>query len=86
MPRHIQRTPHLTVGELERRYRGAQEPHERSWFQILWLLSKEQTATTIAENTGYTRYWIGEEQAAQKGLPAESGGGDGVSLGARVEV
>ncbi len=36
------------------------EPHERSWFQILWLLAKGQTATVIAESTGYSRYWIGQ--------------------------
>jgi len=29
--------PHLEVDELERRYRAAKEPHERSWWQILWL-------------------------------------------------
>lgn len=60
MPRRIHLEPHLTVDELERRYRGAREPHERSWFQILWLLAKGQTATTIAESTGYSRYWIGQ--------------------------
>lgn len=47
MPRHIRLEPHLTVDELERRYQGAQEPHERSWFQILWLLAKGQTATAV---------------------------------------
>jgi hypothetical protein len=25
----------LTVDDLERRYRAAKEPHERSWWQIL---------------------------------------------------
>lgn len=60
MPRHIRLELHLTVDELERRYRGAQEPHERSWFQILWLLAKGQTTTEIAESTGYSRYWIGQ--------------------------
>jgi transposase len=43
-----------------KRYRAAHEPHERSWWQILWLLAKDQTATAIAESTGYTRYWIGQ--------------------------
>jgi transposase len=52
--------PHLTVEELARRYRAAKEPHERSWWQILWLLAKGQTATEIAEHTGYSRYWIGQ--------------------------
>ena len=60
MARHICLEPHLPVEELERRYRGAKEPHERSWFQILWLLARGQTATEIAESTGYSGYWIGQ--------------------------
>ena len=60
MPRRIHLEPHLTIAALERRYRGATDPHERSWYQILWLLAKGQTATGIAESTGYSRYWIGQ--------------------------
>src|SRR5258707_3847591 len=60
MPRHIRLEPHLAVEELERRYRAAKEPHERSWYQILWLLSKGQTAREIAVSTGYSPYWIGQ--------------------------
>lgn len=60
MTRRIRLEPHLTVEELERRYRAAKEPHERSWYQILWLLGKGQLAREIAESTGYSRYWIGQ--------------------------
>src|SRR5215831_3144716 len=60
MARRIRLATHLSVDELERRYRGAHEPHERTWWQILWLLAKGLTATTIAQSTGYTRYWIGQ--------------------------
>ena len=60
MSRHIALAPHLRVADLEQRYRAAHEPHERSWWQILWLFAKGQTATAIAESTGYTRYWIGQ--------------------------
>ena len=60
MARRIHLETHLSTDELERRYRAAQEPHERSWWQILWLLAKGQTATTIAESTGYNRAWIGQ--------------------------
>jgi len=60
MGRRIRLEPHLAVDELGRRYRAAQEPHERSWWQILWLLGKGQTAAEIAGSTGYTRYWIGQ--------------------------
>lgn len=60
MGRRLRLEPHLAVDELERRYRAAKEPHERSWWQILWLLAKGQTAAAIAESTGYSRYWIGQ--------------------------
>ena len=60
MGRHIHLTPHLRISELEQRYRAAHEPHERSWWQILWLLARGQTATAIAETTGYNRAWIGQ--------------------------
>ena len=60
MGRHIHLTAHLSADDLEKRYRAAYEPHERSWWQILWLLAKGQTATLIAASTGYHRAWIGQ--------------------------
>ena len=60
MGRHIQLATHLSVADLEQRYRAAYEPHERSWWQILWLLARGHTATAIADSTGYTRAWIGQ--------------------------
>src|SRR5215831_510687 len=60
MARRIRLATHLSVEELERRYRAAHEPHERTWWQILWLLERGQTAKDIAESTGYTRTWIGQ--------------------------
>src|SRR5712691_9580576 len=60
MGRHIHLATHLSVDDLEQRYRAAHEPHERSWWQMLWLLARGQTATAIADSTGYTRAWIGQ--------------------------
>jgi transposase len=60
MARRIDLRTDLSVDELERRYRAAKEPHERSWWQILWLLCRGQLAKEIAESTGYSRYWIGQ--------------------------
>jgi hypothetical protein len=54
MARRIRLEPHLTVDELERRYRAAKDPHARSWYQILWLLARGQTARAIAQSTGYS--------------------------------
>jgi hypothetical protein len=58
--RRIHLAPHLTTDELEQRYRQAGEPHERSGWQILWLLSRGQTAKAVADRTGYSAYWIGQ--------------------------
>lgn len=58
--RRIHLAAYLSSEELEARYRRAREPHERSWWQILWLLSRDQTAGEVAASTGYSRYWIGQ--------------------------
>lgn len=60
MARHIRLEPHLTVGDLERHYRAAKDPVERSRWHMLWLLARGQTATAIAAVTGYSAYWIGQ--------------------------
>jgi hypothetical protein len=60
MARYIHLRPDLSVDERERRSRAAKEPHERSWWQILWLLARGQLAKDIAESTGYSGYWIGQ--------------------------
>src|SRR5258706_13664670 len=60
MARHIHLQPHLSVDELERRYRAAKEPSERTWWQILWLLSQGHTAVAVSAVTGYSAYWIGQ--------------------------
>ena len=54
MSRHIHLATHLSVADLEQRYRAAYEPHERSWWQILWLLSQGHTAVQVAAVTGYS--------------------------------
>ena len=60
MGKRLQLEPHLTRDELEQRYWTAKEPHERSWWQILWLLAKGHTAAEVAETTGYSRFWMGQ--------------------------
>lgn len=60
MPKYIALAPHLSVGELHQRYRRANDPHERSRWQILWLLSQRQTARAVAASTGYSPYWVGQ--------------------------
>ena len=60
MARRIHLQPHLSVDELERCYRTAKEPNERTWWQILWLLAQGRTATELSAVIGYRAYWIGQ--------------------------
>lgn len=46
--------PHLTVEELELRYRAASEAIERSHYQIIWRSAQGQTSRAVAEWTGYS--------------------------------
>ena len=60
MSRHITLTPHLTVKELEARYRRASDGTERSHWQIIWLLAQGHPAYKVAAMTGYSASWIGQ--------------------------
>ena len=59
MGKQVELASHLSLEELERRYRQAREATERSWWQILWLLEHGQSARAVAQSTGYSAYWIG---------------------------
>jgi hypothetical protein len=52
MPKRISITPHLSVEDLEQRYRQANHPVERSHYQIIWLLAKGQRTEAVVEVTG----------------------------------
>lgn len=60
MPKRITIAPHLSLEELEIRYRQAKEPIERSHYQIIWLLASGRRTEDVAEITGYSRSWIYE--------------------------
>ena len=60
MPRRISLQSHLSTDELERRYRKATNPVERSHFQILWQLAQGHASEQVAQSTGYSRLWIGQ--------------------------
>lgn len=60
MPKSITITPHLPIEELERRYRQAKDPVERSHYQIIWLLAQGKPTEEVAAVTGYSRIWIYE--------------------------
>jgi transposase len=49
---------HLTVDELEQRYRQATDPVARSQWQILWLLVLGRATSEVASLTGYSTTWM----------------------------
>jgi len=52
--------PHLTVADLEQRYRAAGDPVARSQWQILWLLAGGMPTAEVARVTGYSVRWVQE--------------------------
>jgi transposase len=60
MPKRISIIPHLSIDELEQRYRQATDGIERSHYQIIWLLAQGRLMEEVAAVTGYSRDWIYE--------------------------
>ena len=58
MPKRLELSPHTSTEELERRYRKAKDPVERSHHQIVWLLSQSRTTEEVCEVTGYSPGWV----------------------------
>ena len=52
--------PHLSVEELEQRYRRADGPVARSQWQILWLLAGGMPTAEVARVTSYSVRWVQE--------------------------
>lgn len=49
---------HLTVDELEVRFRAAKDVVERSHCQVIWLLAKGHTTAEVAELVAMTPRWV----------------------------
>jgi transposase len=58
MPKRLELSPHASTEELERRYRKARDPVERSHLQIVWLLSEGRTTEEVRGVTGYSVGWV----------------------------
>jgi len=58
MSRQLRLAAHLSADEVERRYRRADGPIERTWWQILWLVGRGQTGAAVARSTGFSRGWV----------------------------
>jgi hypothetical protein len=59
MARRISPEPHLTIEDLEGRYRSTMDPVECCRWHFLWLLARGHTTIVIASITGYSAYSIG---------------------------
>ena len=53
MPKKLTIEPHLSVKELEIRYRQTKELIERTRYQIVWLLAQGYLTQEVAKVTGY---------------------------------
>ena len=60
MPKRIEIAPHLSVKELQAKYRAAKNPVTRSQYQIIWLLASGKKTEEVAIATGYTVQWVRE--------------------------
>jgi transposase len=58
--RRLHLPPHLSLDELEQRYRRAADPVARSQWQIVWLLAGDAPTAAVARSTGYSVNWIRE--------------------------
>jgi transposase len=58
MNKRITVQAHLSIEQVEARYRKAQDPVERSHWQIIWLVAQDKTTGEITEVTGYCASWI----------------------------
>jgi transposase len=58
MKKRITAQDYLSIDQVEARYRKAQDPVERSHWQIIWLVAQGKTTGEISEVTGYGANWI----------------------------
>lgn len=55
MPKLVTIEKHLTVEQLEQRYRNVREVTEKIHYQVIWLLATGRTCLEVSEVTGYSR-------------------------------
>jgi transposase len=60
MARSLPIPAHLTLDELEQRYRRSGDPVARSQWQMVWLLAGGASTAEVGRSTGYSANWIRE--------------------------
>jgi len=58
MPRRAALVDHLSVAELETRYRAARDPVERTHWHVIRLIAGGRTCAEVAAIVGYSRTWV----------------------------
>ena len=58
MPKRISVATHLSIEEMEQRYRQAKDGIESRQYQIIWLVAQGKKTEEIEEITGYSRTWM----------------------------
>lgn len=58
MNKRITVQAHVSVEQVEAHYPKAQDPVERSHWQIIWLVAQKKPIGEISEVTGYSASWI----------------------------
>src|ERR687897_382879 len=81
MARPLIMPPHLSLDEVEQRYRRAGDSVARSHWQIVWLLAGGTPTREVSRVTGYSVNWVRElarryrvDGPAGMGGPAPDGG------------
>ena len=72
MPKRIALAPHLSVEELQARFREAKTTTQAHHYQIIWLLACGKTTAEVMAVTGYSRGWIYELVRGYNHLGLES--------------
>ena len=58
MPARVTLSDHLSLAELEQRYRTCRDPGERSRWHMLWLVAQGHSGAAVARLTGYSDTWV----------------------------
>jgi hypothetical protein len=58
---------HLSIAELEQRFRGAQDPILARHAQVIWLLAKGHTTAQVSAVTSFGPRWIAQLLARYNG-------------------
>ncbi len=56
----VQVADHLSMAELQARYRGSKDAKLARHFQVIWLLAQGRTVAETARLTGFVRRWVEE--------------------------